>query len=327
MLLLGLVLSLSTLCGGSLTAHADGSTPFGSFLLHTPTAITAADAPNFVWVVGDYNRDGRPDLYAIKVRRTTAPMLGSPMVEVHILDGATNDQSFLAHTTIPISAADAPNFVWAVGDYNRDGRPDLYAIKVRKTGSGMAEVHVLDGASNYQSFLIHIPTAITVGDAANFTWAVGDFNRDGNTDLYAIKVRKTGSGMAEVHVLDRASAYQTFLMHTPIAITAADAPNFYWAVGDYNRDGNADLYAVKEIVKQSKGALSMAMAEVHVLDRVTNYQSFLLHTPTAITAADAPNFTWALADYNRDGSPDLCAIKVKNVGLSGMVEMHTLAGQ
>ena len=87
MLLLGLVLSLSTLCGGSLTAHADGSTPFGSFLLHTPTAITAADAPNFVWVVGDYNRDGRPDLYAIKVRRTTAPMLGSPMAEGHILAG------------------------------------------------------------------------------------------------------------------------------------------------------------------------------------------------------------------------------------------------
>jgi hypothetical protein len=60
---------------------------YQSFLLHTPTAITAADAPNFAWAMGDYNGDGNADLYAIKVRNTTAPMLGSPMAEVHILAG------------------------------------------------------------------------------------------------------------------------------------------------------------------------------------------------------------------------------------------------
>ena len=133
-LLLGLVLSLSTLGGGLFTPHAAASTPFGSFLLQTPTAISAADASNFVWAMSDYNRDGVPDLFAIKVRKTTAPMVGSPMAELHILDGASDYRSFLVHTPIAITADDAPNFAWAVSDYNRDGRPDLYAIKVRKTG-------------------------------------------------------------------------------------------------------------------------------------------------------------------------------------------------
>src|SRR4051812_40236200 len=102
MLLLGLVLSLSTLCGGSLTAHADGSTPFGSFLVHTPTAIGAADASNFVWAMKDYNRDGVPDLYGIKVSNTTSPMVGSPMAELHILDGASDYRSFLVQAPIAI---------------------------------------------------------------------------------------------------------------------------------------------------------------------------------------------------------------------------------
>src|SRR3954447_26765733 len=81
MLLLGLVLSLSTLGGGLLTAHAAVSTPFGSFLLNTPTPIPASNAPTFVWAVGDYNRDGKPDLFAIKVKKTA-----SGMAEVHVLD-------------------------------------------------------------------------------------------------------------------------------------------------------------------------------------------------------------------------------------------------
>jgi FG-GAP-like repeat len=279
-LLLGLVLSLSTLWGGSLTAHAVGSPAFNSFLLHTPTAITGADAANFTWAMGDYNGDGKADLFAIKVKKT-----GSGMAELHILNAASDYRSFLLQIPTAITEADAANFAWAVGDYNRDGVPDLYAIKVNRVGSGMAEVHILNAASNdqgrYQSFLLHTPTAITATDAANFVWAVRDYNRDGVPDLFAIKVNSTGSGMAEVHVLDSASSYQSFLLQTPTAITAALA----------------------------KGIAPPAAP-----------------APTAKTKPDAPNFAWAVGDYNRDGVPDLCGIKVQRVG-SGMAEMHILSGR
>ena len=138
MLLLGLVLSLSTLGGGSLTAHA--AAPYGSFLLQTFTPITGADAANFAWTMGDYNRDGRPDLFAIKVNKT-----GSGAAEVHILNGANNYRGFLLQTPTAITAADAANFAWAVRDYNRDGVPDLFGIKVKKAASGLAEVDILSG--------------------------------------------------------------------------------------------------------------------------------------------------------------------------------------
>ncbi len=150
-----------------------------------------------MFAAGDFNRDGIPDLYAIKVRNT-----GTNSVEVHILDGSSNYQARLSDVGTPISQADAPNFVFAVGDFNRDGTPDLYAIKVRNTGSGTVEIHVLDGASNYQSFLLHTATSITEADAPNLTFSVGDFNRDGVPDVYAIKVRNTGTGNLEVHILN-----------------------------------------------------------------------------------------------------------------------------
>ena len=173
---------------------SDPFPPYNSFLLHATSGITLADAPNFQWGVGDYNRDGIPDIYAIKVKNTGGT------AEVHILNGA-NTNSFLLHATSGITLADAPNFKWAVGDYNRDGIPDVIAIKVKST-SGSAEVHILNGA-NTNSFLLHGTSAISLTDAPNFQWAAGDYNRDGTADVFAIKVAQT-SGSAEVHILNGA---------------------------------------------------------------------------------------------------------------------------
>jgi kumamolisin len=102
--------------------------------------------------------------------------------------GAPPPPEFLLQTGTPIGAADAAaNMTFAVGDFNSDGVPDLFALKHSNTGSGMLEVHILSGASNYQTFLLHIATPIgTAGAAANFTFAVGDFNRDGVPDVFAL---------------------------------------------------------------------------------------------------------------------------------------------
>src|SRR6185503_1060790 len=139
--------------------------------------------------------------------------------------------SFLLQTGTPITAADAMNFRWAVADFSGDGVADLFGIKTTNTGTGSVEVHILDGASSYQSFLLHAGTPITAADAANFRWAVGDFNGDGVPDLFGIKTTNTGTGRVEVHVLDGATGYQSFLLHAGSGITAADGTNFEWGVG------------------------------------------------------------------------------------------------
>ena len=44
----------------------------------------------------------------------------------------------------PIGEADAAaNFTFAVGDYNRDGRADVFCLKKTNTGTNSLEVHIL----------------------------------------------------------------------------------------------------------------------------------------------------------------------------------------
>ena len=112
-------------------------------------------------------------------------------------------QTFLLQTGTPITAADgALNFRWVVGDFDKDDKPDLIGIKVKRTGTGRVEAHVLDGDNRYQNFLLQTGTPITAADgAANFRWGAGDYDEDGTPDLFGIKVKRTGTGKVEVHVL------------------------------------------------------------------------------------------------------------------------------
>ena len=298
--------------------------PYQTRLLDTGTPIPEADgaANSAGWALGDFNLDGVPDLFDVKVRNT-----GTGKVEVHILSGASGFQSWLLETGTPILEADgAANFGgWAVADFNGDDVPDLFGIKVRNTGTGNVEVHVLDGATGFQDFLLQTGTPILEADgAANFGgWALADFNGDGVPDLFAIKVRNTGTGKVEVHVLDGATGFQDFLLQTPTAILEADgAANFGgWALGDYSDVGVPDLFGVK-VTNTGTGKV-----EVHVLSGASHYQNFLLQAPTAILQADgaANTAAWPVADFNGDGVPDLSDIKVRNTGTDN-VEVHVLSG-
>src|SRR5205807_2130087 len=77
-------------------------------------------------------------------------------------------------------------------------RGDLVCVKVRNTGTGKAEVHILTAASNYQQFRLETDTPIDEVDASdNYSFATM-----ANGDLMAIKSRNTGtSGKAGVHIL------------------------------------------------------------------------------------------------------------------------------
>jgi hypothetical protein len=221
---------------------------------------------------------------------------------------------WLLHTGTALAKTDG-NFEFQLGDFNHDGVQDLYTIKKNGTGSGSTEVHVLNGANNFSSFLLRTGTALEE-TYSNFEFKLGDYNRDGILDLYCIKKNGTsGTSSTEVHVLNGANNFSSYLLHTGTALEQTYS-NFEFELGDYNKDGILDLYAIK------KNGTGSGSTEVHVLNGANNFSSYLLHTGTVLAQTDS-NFEFELGDYNADGILDLYAIK-KN-GTSS-TEVHVVNG-
>ena len=294
---------------------------YQSFLLQTDTPIAANDgANNFAyWGVADYNGDGIPDLFGVKVRNT-----GSGKVEVHVLNGATNFQKFLLQTPTNISVDDAANFRWSIANTGSP-KPPLYGIKINNTGTETVEVHVLNGETNYTSFMFEHGTVLGAADGAqNFAaWDISYTTGSTWLSLFCTKVRNTGTEMVEMHILDGGNSFESFLYEHGTSITQADGAANYsaWLVADYLHNGWYDLFGIKV------NNTVTGQVEVVILDGGNKLESVLLQVDTPITADDgANNFGgWALGDFNRDNTPDLFAIKVRNTG-TGNVEVHVLNG-
>ncbi|KAJ5150900.1 uncharacterized protein N7482_010152 [Penicillium canariense] len=284
-------------------------TPFQSYILQTGTALHETD-DTFDFVMGDWNQDGHLDLIAIKKSKT-----GSNSTEVHILSGASNFKDFILHTGTPLPETD-DTFDFAIGDWNKDGCLDLIAIKKSKTGSNSTEVHILSGASNFQSYILQTGTALPETDNT-FDFAIGDWNKDGRPDLIAIKKSKTGSNSTEVHILSGASNFQSYILQTGTALPETDN-TFDFAIGDWNKDGRPDLIAIK------KSKTGTSSSEVHILSGASNFQNFIVQTGTPLPETD-DSFDFVMGDWSKDGRPDLIAIKTRNTGTSS-TEVHILSG-
>lgn len=263
-------------------------TGFQSYALNYATALHQTGS-DYRWrfMVADFNSDGYPDLFSIN--RVGA----SGRTEAHILSGGTRYQTFLLNVATALHATGTANdWIFRVGDYNSDGRPDLYVI-ARNGSSGRTEVHVLNGATNYSNFLAHIATALhSTGSSGAWSFGLGDYNRDGRLDLYAIAKQNTGSGRTEVHVLNGAANFGGFLLNTASALHPTGSDDS-WAfdVADYDGDGIPDVYA---IAKQG----SSGKTEVHVLRGSTNYTSFAANLATILHGTGSDNaWEFALAPY------------------------------
>jgi hypothetical protein len=231
-----------------------GKSNYQQFILHTGTALAQAEDANGDFFVADYNGDGIPDLFFIKRRNT-----GTNTIEVHVLSGKSNYQQFLVHTGTALAQSEDLNGSFAIADFDRDGIPDLFFIKRRNTGTNTIEVHVLTGKSNYQQFVVHTGTPLTLAEDKNGDFLVSDFDHDGIPDLFFIKRRNTGTNTIEVHVLSGIASYRQFTLHTGTALAQGEDLNGSFQVADFDRDSRPDLFFVK---RRNTGTNSI---EVHVL--------------------------------------------------------------
>lgn len=201
---------------GKLEVHVlNGADGFKTYLLHIATAQGAPGAGlRWEFKIGDYNNDGRPDLYAIDKSGA------SGKVDVHVLNGANGFQSYLLHSASVLTAISANDgWKFELGKYDSNNSLDLYAIK--KVGSsGRTEVHVLNGADGFKTFLLQKSTILaSTGTDNAWDFKVADHDKDGKSDLYAIK-KNGSSGRTEVHIMNGANQFQTYLLQTATALAA-----------------------------------------------------------------------------------------------------------
>ena len=244
----------------------------GDIIFHTNTAINHHTDENWEFLLGDYNNNGILDLFCIKKKNT-----GSKHTEVHILDGSTHFKSFLFQIGTPLKET-GDNWQFLLGDYNQNGKLDLYCIKKNDTGTNSTEVHILDGNDNFQSFHLETTTALhETGD--NFQFLLGDYNHNKKLDLYCIKKYNTGSNSTEVHILNGNDNFQSFLYNNGTGLPEV-GDNYDFKLEDYNDDGQLDLYCIK------KFGTGINSTEISILDGNDNFQSFITNIETKLPETD-----------------------------------------
>ena len=283
---------------------------FFEFIHQSGTALHETD-DTFKFLIGDISKDGQPDLVAIKKNGSE-----SKTTEIHVLSGASRFQTFHLQKASGLHETSTAQFDFALTDWNGDGTLDLVAIKKNGTESKRTEVHILSGASDFTKFILQTDTALHETDDT-FAFAMGPWTAQSKPDLFAIKKSKTDSGKTEVHILSGASEFHRFVLQTATNLDETDA-TFEFDVTDWNADGRPDLVAIK------KSNTSRKATEVHVLSGASEFKRSILRSETALHSTDG-SFQFAVADWTRDGRPDLIAIKKKNTKTNS-TEVHVMAG-
>lgn len=258
-----------------------GTSNYGSVIGSYATALAETSTASWQFSVNDYDGNGSGDLFAVSQSGT-----GTKKTELHVLDGSNSYSTFLLHAGTALAETTPAQWMFSASDVNYDGKVDLVGVMLNGTGSGKTEVHVLDGATNYSTFLVHAVTPLPETTRAQWQYSPLDYNADGKVDVIGVKVNGTGSGKSEAWILDGASGYTTYLLVTPTAFgETTQAQSQFWGV-DYNGDGYGDLMRIQLTGTGSK------KTEVHVLNGKGSFASSLTSaaTPWGETKESANRF-------------------------------------
>ncbi|EON25074.1 MULTISPECIES: family 16 glycosylhydrolase [Nocardioides] len=150
------------------------------------------------FLAGDADGDGRDDLYLLSNRN-------GDTAHLTVLDADTDFQTRLIDVDLPVPPLPRDRWRMAAGDYNFDGRDDLYLVDTQ-AGANTA-VHVLDARTQFTSWLAQTTTAAPALDSSWVATAADD-NGDGRADL--VLIDRDAGGATETHSLDAASGFATY---------------------------------------------------------------------------------------------------------------------
>jgi FG-GAP-like repeat len=226
--------------------------------------------PNGIWLTGDFNGDGKADIFHAVANTDYAN------VWLSYGDGSFNVQSFR-----PWSGYSIPNGVWLTGDFNGDGKTDVFHA-VADTDYANIWFSLGNGTFNVQSFSPWPGYSIPNG-----VWLTGDFNGDGKTDVFHAVA---GTDYANIWF---SNGDGTFNVKSFSPWNGYSIPNGIWLVGDFNGDGKADIFHAVDGADYANIWFSNG-------DGTFNVKSFRPWNGYAI-----PNGVWLVGDFNGDGKSDI----------------------
>jgi hypothetical protein len=219
-------------------------------------------------LVGDFNGDKKADVFH--------DAGGS---YAHVWTAQSGDVPFKVTTFTPWSGYDLSAGRLLIGDFNGDGKSDVFHAV-----AGGANVWFSRGDGNFdiQSFLPWEGYAMN----PDF-WLVGDFNGDGKTDV--------------MHVLSGTSGFNVWLSNGDGGFRVVPfqpwpgylVPNGSWEVGDFNHDGNADVFHA--VATEGRANVWVSNGD----------GTFRVGTFTPSPNYTIPNGEWHTGDFDGDGKSDI----------------------
>jgi uncharacterized protein (TIGR03437 family) len=255
----------------------------------TKTALYAASENPQSLVITDVNGDGIPD---IAVAWGNASILGpdNGSGNTTILLG-NGDGTFRAPTLWP--AGGQPTSP-VIADFNEDGKPDL--LVAHNGGLSLSLVPGNGDGTFAAPSTIALPTGVMTNGLASL--ATGDFNADGTPDIV---VADYAGGV----VVGLGKGDGTFDFQPEIPVTGTPSA---LAVTDLDGDGAPDLVVASS---GNAGAITTLLGKF----------DGTFHQPASWSGYPINAIGLAVADFDRDGKPDVAALVGGNVtpGAGGYV--------
>ncbi len=246
------------------------------------------------FVVGDFNKDGRMDLFVAAHGYDAAPFAGETnLLLISNADGTYADRS----STLP----QQPDFSHSAcaGDVNRDGNLDIYVNNISiDTGTYFL---MGNGDGTFAKVAGGLPASVQSANEGFLSCAIADTDADGMPDL--ILGRWSHNGFVDSIVLFGNGAGDFTTRPRYILPSAAQAIVIDIAVLDINRDGRPDL-----ILATQTGDHSLSGFGLQILINQGN-GVFADETSTRLTQpvdrSDGPFCAFMrLTDLNNDGWED-----------------------